>query len=110
MEAIPLANTQGHNVADRGFGLASNRHLYEWITDHRVLYEAYQNVRKEMDPKVRDIRPYQIEQERTDLSVFDDLERKLEARAAILSSQEMSMRRDTYTEEFSHEDMYNRTT
>lgn len=103
MQAIIPVQSQGHSTAVQGFGFASNKHLNDWILNHKQAETDHQAHLVNMDPKIRDIKPMQDEKKRTDLAIFDDYERTLEAR---VNAGVMTWSRDPYREEFIHEDVY----
>lgn len=106
MQAITPVQTQGHNTAVQGFGYASNKHLNDWILFHRQSQNDHQSIMVSMDPKMRDIKPFQDDKKREDESIFDYYERTLEAR---MNAGTITWRRDPYREEFIHEDVYRLT-
>jgi hypothetical protein len=103
MEAVNPANNQGRPTAVDGFGYASNKHLFDWIVDHRRQQEAHQTMLVDMDPKIRDTRPMQIEKQRQDQDVFDEIERTLEIKMSNVDTG--LFRRDPYREEYVHTDI-----
>jgi hypothetical protein len=104
--SIPI-QSQGHNTAINGFGFASNKHLNDWILFHKQSYDDRQKMLTEMDPKIRDTKPYLVEKERVDAVTYDEYERILEIRMATSDNFTVGFKRDPYREEFIHEDIYN---
>jgi hypothetical protein len=105
MEAHLPVQTQGRNTAVDGFGYRSNKHLFDWIVDHRSAYEQRQTFLEDMDPKVRDTKPYVLNRQRRDNEIYDEIERNLIKRSEDIINRD-NYRRDPWHEEFVHTDIY----
>lgn len=105
MEAHLSIQSQGRNSVVDGFGYVTNKHLFDWIFEHRSAYEQRQKFLEDMDPKVRDTKPYVSERQRRDNEIYDEIERNLIKRTDEITTKD-NYRRDPYREEFAHTDMY----
>jgi hypothetical protein len=105
MEAHLPNQSQGHATAVDGFGYVTNKHLFDHIFEHRAAQEQRQTFLEEMDPKVRDTKPYVVERQRRDLEIYDEIERNLIKRSDEIVNRD-NYRRDPWHEEFVHTDIY----
>lgn len=105
MESLTPIQSQGRPTPVDGFGYASNKHLFDWIAEHRSSQEARQTFLEDMDRKVRDTKPYSDERIRRDLEIYDEIERSLVQRSEELVGRD-NFKRDVYREEFAHTDIY----
>lgn len=103
MQSIIPVQSQGRSTAVAGFSYASNRHLNDWLLFNKQANDERQSLLTNMDPKMRDIKPIQVDYQRETGLIYDIYERTLEAR--LLNPHE-GWKRDPYREEFIHEDIY----
>lgn len=105
MEALIPIQAQGRATPVDGFGYVTNKHLFNWIFEHRAAQEQRQTFLEDMDKKSRDTKPYVYDKEQKDLEIYDEIERTLIKRSEEIVNRD-NFRRDPYSEEFRHTDIY----
>ena len=95
----PLPPPQGHSTPIDGWGYKSNKHLYDFINDHANLWDARENVMREMDPKMKNTSVEQNKYKRDIEFATDFYDRMVETRAKIAATHDTGWKEDVERDE-----------